>query len=71
VLGSTLVAALLECQKLLGTEGLVMNLGGGLDQVLEMSTSEEVPQVHKFTVVLIFDFEKLATGIEFEDRSYH
>lgn len=45
--------AFLQCQQLLGTEGLIVDLAGRLDKVLQMSASEEVPQVNKFTVVLI------------------
>jgi hypothetical protein len=49
----TLCAALLECQKLLGTESLVVDLRGSLDEILEMGSEQEVSQEDKFTVVLI------------------
>lgn len=49
--------ALLQGQKLLGTESLVVDLRRRLDQVLQVSASEEVTKVHKFTVVLIFDID--------------
>jgi hypothetical protein len=52
---SSCCAALLECQQLLGAEGLVMDLGGGLDQILEMSTGEEVSKVDEFTVGLVLN----------------
>jgi len=52
---STSCAALLKCQQLLGAEGLVVDLGGGFDQVLEVGASEEVSEVDKFTVVLILN----------------
>lgn len=48
-------AAFLERKQLLGTEGLVVRLRGGLDQVLEMGSEEEVSQVDKFAVVLVLD----------------
>lgn len=52
--GST---ALLEGEQLLGTECLVMDLRGGFDQILKVGTGEEVPEVDKFTVVLVFDVD--------------
>jgi hypothetical protein len=48
-------AALLQRQQLLSAESLVMDLGRGLDQILEMSTGEEVSQVDEFTVRLVLD----------------
>jgi hypothetical protein len=45
--------ALLECQQLLRAEALVVDLGCGLDQVLEMGTSEEVAQVDELAVALV------------------
>ena len=50
-------AALLECQQLLGAEGLVVNLGGGFDQVLEVGAGEEVSEIDEFAVVLILDID--------------
>ena len=50
-------AALLQGQELLGTEGLVVDLAGGLDQVLEVGAGQEVAEVDKFTVVLILDVD--------------
>ena len=54
---SSCCAALLECQKLLGAECLVVDLGRRLDQVLEMGTGEEVPKVDEFAVVLILNVD--------------
>jgi hypothetical protein len=48
-------AALLQCQQLLSAESLVVDLRRGLDQILEMSTGEEVSEVDEFTVRLILD----------------
>lgn len=50
-------AAFLQGQKLLGTEGLVVDLAGGLDQVLQVSAGKEVAQVNKLAVVLILDVD--------------
>lgn len=49
--------ALLQGQKLLGTESLVVDLRRRLDQVLQVSAGEEVAKVHKFAVVLILDID--------------
>ena len=50
-------AALLECQQLLGAEGLVMDLRCGFDQVLKMGSGKEVSEVDEFTVVLILNVD--------------
>lgn len=50
-------AALLQSQKLLGTEGLVVNLASGFHQILEVGAGEEVAQVHELAVVLILDID--------------
>ena len=42
---------------MLGTEGLVVDLRGGLDEILEMGSGEEVSEVDEFTVVLILDVD--------------
>jgi hypothetical protein len=49
--------ALLEGKQLLGTEGLVVDLRGGLDKVLEVGSEEEVSQVDEFAVSLILDVD--------------
>lgn len=43
---------MVACAKFLLT--LVVNLAGGLDQVLKVSTGEEVAEVDEFAVPLIF-----------------
>lgn len=50
-------AALLECQQLLGTEGLVVDLRCGLNQVLKVGTGQEVSEVDEFAVSLILDID--------------
>lgn len=52
-----LCRALLECEQLLGTEGFVVDLGSGLDQVLEMGASEKVSEVDEFAVLLVLDVD--------------
>lgn len=47
-------ATLLEGKQLLGSEALVMDLAGRLDQVLQMSASEEVAQVDELAMCLVF-----------------
>lgn len=49
-----LSATLLECKQLLSTEGLVVDLRSSLNEILQVCSQEEVSQVHKFAVVLIF-----------------
>ena len=50
-------AALLQSQKLLGTEGLVVNLAGGLNEILEVGASQEIAQVYKLAVVLVLNVD--------------
>ena len=52
--------ALLEGKQLLGAEGFVVDLGGGLNEVLQMCASEEVAKVDEFAVCLILDCGMLA-----------
>jgi hypothetical protein len=47
--------ALLEGEQLLGTEGLVVDLRSGLDQVLQVGAGEEVAEVDEFAVALVLD----------------
>lgn len=54
---SSCCTALLECQKLLGAEGLVVNLGCGLDEVLKVGSGEEISKIDKFAVVLVLDID--------------
>jgi hypothetical protein len=51
-----LVGALLEGKQLLGAEGLVVDLCGRLDQVLEVGAGEEVAEVDEFAVVLVLNW---------------
>lgn len=51
--------ALLERKQLLGTEGFVVDLGSGFDEVLEVGASKEVAQIDELAVVLILDFDLL------------
>lgn len=48
-----LCAALLQGQKLLGTERLVVDLRGGLNKILQVGAEEEVAQVDKLAMVLV------------------
>jgi hypothetical protein len=54
---TTVSTALLQGQQLLGTEGLVMDLRGGLDKVLEVGSEKEVSQVDKFAMSLVLDVD--------------
>lgn len=57
--GARAVAAgrgLLQSQQLLGAEGLVVNLCGGFDEVLQVRAGEEVAEVDEFAVVLVLDW---------------
>lgn len=50
-------AALLQCKQLLSTESLVVDLGGGLDKVLEVGSEQKVSQVDEFAVVLVLNVD--------------
>lgn len=52
-----LCAAFLQCQKLLGTEGLVVGLGCRLDEVLQVCPEQEVPQVDELAMILVLDVD--------------
>ena len=54
---SSSCAALLQCQKLLGTECLVVDLRCRLNQVLEMGAGQEVSEVDEFAVALVLDVD--------------
>lgn len=54
---TTVCAALLQCKQLLSTESLVVDLGGGLDKVLEVGSEQEVSQVDEFAVVLVLNVD--------------
>lgn len=48
-------AALLEREKLLGAEGLVVDLRSRLDEILKVGSQEKVAQVDEFAVVLVLN----------------
>ena len=50
-------AALLQGEQLLGTEGLVVDLRRGLDEILEVRSEEEVSQVDKFAVGFVLNID--------------
>lgn len=54
---TTVCAALLQRKQLLGAECLVVDLGGGLDKVLEVGSEQKVSQVDEFAVVLILNVD--------------
>ena len=54
---STSCTTLLKRKQLLGTESLVVDLGCGFDEVLEMGTGEEVSEVYEFAVVFVLDVD--------------
>lgn len=49
--------ALLQCQKLLGAESLVVDLRRGLNQILQVGAGKEVAEVDELAVVLILDVD--------------
>lgn len=55
--------ALLEREQLLGTERLVVDLGGRLDEVLQVGACEEVTEVYEFTVGLVLDCDRLVLSL--------
>lgn len=65
---STSSAALLECEKLLGAESLVMDLRGRLNEVLEMGTGQEVSEVDEFAVALVLDVDDSPAVLAATDR---
>ena len=44
-----------------------MDLAGGFDQILQMGTGQEVPQVDKFAVVLVLDIDNTPTVLSAAD----
>jgi len=50
-------AALLECEKLLSAEALVVDLRSSFDEILKVSTRQEVAEVDEFAMVLILDID--------------
>lgn len=51
----------LERQQLFRPESLVMDLGGSLDQVLQMGAKQEITKVHEFAVALVLDVDDSPT----------
>lgn len=51
------VAVLLQRHQLLGAEGLVVNLGRRLDEVLQVCPGEEIAEEDKLAVVLVLDVD--------------
>lgn len=49
--------AFLECQQLFGSECLVVDLAGGFDEILQVCSGEEIPEIDKFAVILILDID--------------
>lgn len=64
--GSTV---LLERHKLLGTEGLIVDLARRLNQILQVGTSQEVPQRYKLAMVLILDIDHPPAILPTSDRA--
>jgi hypothetical protein len=63
--------ALLERKQLLGTEGLVVDLRGCLDEVLQVGAGKEVAEVYEFAVGLVLDCQGLAVHLKYSDRGGH
>ena len=54
---STSARRLFEGEQLFGAEGLVVDLSGSFDQVLQMSPQQEITEVDEFAVPLVFDVD--------------
>lgn len=50
-----LCGALLERKELLGAERLVVDLRGGVDEILKVGAGKEVAEVDEFAVLLVLD----------------
>jgi hypothetical protein len=57
LLRGALLHSVLERQKLLRAEGLVVNLGSCLNQILQVGAGKEVAQVHKLAVGRVLDVD--------------
>lgn len=62
--------ALLEREQLLGAEGFVVDLGGGLDEVLQVSAGEEVAEIDEFAVAFVLDYD-LLVAFTVHERTQH
>jgi hypothetical protein len=49
--------AFLKGEQLLSTESLVVSLGGGLDELLEVGSGKEVSEVDEFAVSLVLNVD--------------
>lgn len=58
---------LFEGEQLLGAESLVVDLGGGFDEVLEMRAEQEVAQRDELAVSLVFDVDDAPTVLAATD----
>jgi hypothetical protein len=54
---STSRAGLLQSKELLASERLVVDLGGGFNEILEVGAEEEITQVDKLAVTFILDID--------------
>lgn len=54
---TTSSAALLQSQKLLGAESLVVDLASGFHQILQMGAGQKVAQINELAVVLVLDID--------------
>lgn len=75
---SGLLSGFLDSKKLLGTEGFIVNLCSGFNQILQVSSGKEVAKVHEFAVVFVFDCTMQSishlmnrTDYEFVLKCYH
>ena len=62
-----LINTLLQRQKLLRPERLIVNLGSRLNEILQVGSGQEVSQVHEFAVVRVFDVDDSPTGLAATD----
>jgi len=63
----SLVDTFLECEKLFRAEGLIVNLSGRLNEILQVCPREEITQVHKFAVGRVLDIHDPPTVLTAPD----
>lgn len=63
-----LVDTLFQGQQLLRPERLVMDLRSGLNEILQVCSSQEVSQLHEFAVVGILDVHNTPAGLAATNR---
>ena len=61
--------ALLQRKELLGSESLVVDLTGGLNQILKVSSGQEIAQGDEFAMVFIFDVDNTPSILTATDLS--